>query len=102
MNNPERCQAQIRDRGRFMLHWHRCTRKATRDGYCTQHHPDTVEQRRAAMERRWNEKRKRDPIYVIASLRATQSRLVRLLRQIQVRSIPRDLVAQIEKELKKL
>lgn len=102
MNNPERCQEQIRSRGRFMLYWHRCTRKSVRDGYCVQHHPDTVEQRRKATAQRWEEERKRSPAYMLAAMQATQARLVKLLREIQGRSIPMDLVKRIAKELERL
>ena len=33
-----------------------CRRPATRDGYCTQHHPEAVEARRAAQRRRSQER----------------------------------------------
>lgn len=33
-----------------------CSRKAKRDGYCTQHHPDTVKARREESSRKWKEK----------------------------------------------
>ena len=31
----------------------RCSRKAVKDGYCKQHHPDTVAQRTAETKARW-------------------------------------------------
>jgi hypothetical protein len=39
----------------------RCSRNAKRDGYCTQHHPDSKKAREEAAGRRWKEKQKRSP-----------------------------------------
>lgn len=48
---------------------YQCSRKAWKDGYCKQHHPDIVaEKRRRSMERH-NEKRKNDPLYQLALAR---------------------------------
>lgn len=48
----ERCKERI---------WHRhcssqCTRKAGKDGYCTQHHPATIKARHAARNAKWQAK----------------------------------------------
>ena len=37
---------------------HQCTRKAWKDGYCKQHHPDTVAARKKKKDERWDTKRK--------------------------------------------
>lgn len=38
------------------FHNYQCSRKPWRDGYCKQHHPDTVEQRKAESMERWQAK----------------------------------------------
>jgi hypothetical protein len=45
-----KCQAKVYG------DWHswQCTRKAKRDGFCTQHHPDTVAKRAAKRRARWD------------------------------------------------
>ena len=55
--SEERCKAMVSHDA-----WHRsgCSRKAVRDGYCGQHHPDAEKARREASERRWEEQRKAD------------------------------------------
>ena len=49
-----------------------CSRNATKDGYCTQHHPDIVEARRAATAAAWEAKqaKRRAPFEQISALRA--------------------------------
>jgi hypothetical protein len=56
-DDREHCRAHVWDG------WghRRCLRWAWKDGYCKQHHPDSVEKRREESERRYEEKRKRDP-----------------------------------------
>lgn len=34
-------------------HRHQCSRKAKKDGYCLQHHPDTVAAKKASREAQW-------------------------------------------------
>ena len=41
----------------------RCSRKAKRDGYCTQHHPDSVADREKKAEDFYQEERKKSPYY---------------------------------------
>lgn len=41
---------------------HQCSRNATVDGYCKQHHPDTVKARRAASSARADAKYQNSPI----------------------------------------
>jgi len=40
----------------------RCSRRAVKDGYCRQHHPNTVAKRREEAERRWKAKEDRHPL----------------------------------------
>ena len=44
-------------------HSHQCTRKIWKDGYCKQHHPNTVKARNEESNKRWEEKRKQSPRY---------------------------------------
>lgn len=55
----ERCIANVVCGGWGRIH--RCGRKAWKDGYCKQHHPETVEQRRKKSEDRFQEKLKNSP-----------------------------------------
>jgi len=56
----ERCKEQVHNEGRS-VGFHRCTRKAVRDGFCNQHHPDTVAERQEAAMARYREAREKDP-----------------------------------------
>ena len=69
---PGRCQERVSD----STGWHRyqCTRKAVRDGYCTQHHPDSVEARRVRSRERWEQQ-------VADDARHREESAVRLLRE---------------------
>lgn len=51
MTDAVRCQKEIWSGGRYTPT--RCERKAVRDGYCTQHHPDSVAKRRNDSEARY-------------------------------------------------
>ena len=42
-------------------HSHRCTRNAWKDGFCKQHHPETVKARDAEASRRYVEKQASSP-----------------------------------------
>ena len=43
------------------FHGHQCTRKDWKDGYCKQHHPDSVAKRELKKEERWNKKQQNSP-----------------------------------------
>ncbi len=45
------------------FHSHTCAKKAWKDGFCKQHHPDTVKERKAALDIRRQEKQKAQPWY---------------------------------------
>ena len=64
--------------------WHsrQCTRKIWKDGFCKQHHPETVKARQEESARKWEERRKQEPWYKlkvalerIAELEAEVARL---------------------------
>jgi len=46
------------------FHFRKCSRAAVIDGYCKQHHPDTVQARRDASFKAYERKRERDPLNV--------------------------------------
>lgn len=58
----DRCAKQVFD------NWsHRqCSRKAVKDGWCKQHHPDAAEERKQKSIERYEEKRKNEPLYRLA------------------------------------
>jgi hypothetical protein len=45
-------------------HSHRCYRKAWKDGYCKQHHPDSVKARQKESQRKWEERQAKDPLRI--------------------------------------
>ncbi len=56
-----RCKAMVYHRA-----WSRqsqCERREWKDGWCKQHHPETVKLRRDASEKRYEEDRKKQPWY---------------------------------------
>ena len=46
------CRAKVQSG----FHRYACSRKAWRDGYCKQHHPESVAKRRVEQEKRYNER----------------------------------------------
>ncbi len=63
----DRCREEVLDGMGF--HSHQCSRKAVKDGYCKQHHPDAVKERDAKSRARWEEKRKEEPWYVLREVK---------------------------------
>ena len=57
--------------------WHsrQCTRKIWKDGFCKQHHPETVKERQKESQRKWEERRKKEPWYL---LKIAQERIAEL------------------------
>jgi len=77
----ERCQEEVF----HDLRHYPCSRYAWKDGYCKQHHPDTVAVRQGKSQAAWEEKRKQEPWYKlqeahekIAQLEAEQAFLIDL------------------------
>ena len=58
MEYVERCSEEVAQKGMSFAKYVRCSRKAVKDGYCRQHHPDAVkarkDKREAAAEKKWN------------------------------------------------
>ena len=55
--SAEKCKAKVVPNTRFgAFYIHRCTRKAVRDGYCRQHHPEAVAERERKSSERHEEK----------------------------------------------
>jgi hypothetical protein len=57
----ERCKREVADGGRS-VRFHRCSRNAIDDGYCKQHHPNTIAERRDKSDARYAAKRESDPL----------------------------------------
>lgn len=55
---PDRCKAAVHKEGRGVGQY-QCSRKPWKDGWCKQHHPDTVAERRRRNQERYEKKRKR-------------------------------------------
>lgn len=53
------CQKRVYDERGF--HSSRCSRKAVRDGWCKQHHPDAVKARQEKSEKEYREKWNKSP-----------------------------------------
>lgn len=78
--SDDRCKETVYPNERWgSFHPHACHRNAWRDGYCKQHHPDTVKARNAAAEKRFEEKQKRQPWYL---LKEAQKRIAQLEAEI--------------------
>lgn len=50
-------------------HLKQCTRKIWKDGFCKQHHPETVKAKNDKRERRWKFKMENNPFTVLAGER---------------------------------
>ncbi len=61
-----KCKYKVYPHDRWgAFHPHQCHKNTWKDGYCKQHHPDTVKARDEAREKRWKEeedaRRKNNP-----------------------------------------
>uniref|UniRef100_A0A6M3KW86 Uncharacterized protein n=1 Tax=viral metagenome TaxID=1070528 RepID=A0A6M3KW86_9ZZZZ len=63
--DPSKCRKSVYGAGSWPS-IHQCTRKPWKDGYCKQHHPDTVAARRAESEARYIAKLERSPSAMLA------------------------------------
>ena len=52
--NKEKCKEKVSS-GSFLGSRYQCSRKPVKDGYCKQHHPETVKARREKSDRKWKE-----------------------------------------------
>ena len=76
MENSERCKEKVWEG----FHSHRCLRKAVKDGYCTQHHPDSVAKRRAKSEERYQAQLENSPYHKIGKLQKENKELTEALK----------------------
>lgn len=51
MTDALQCKESVHDD--YGVGFHRCERRAVRDGFCKQHHPDAVKARRAKSDAKW-------------------------------------------------
>lgn len=63
------CKEEVCPNDRWgAFHPHQCRRKIWKDGYCKQHHPDSAKKRAEEQAKRYEEKKKESPFYIIKSL----------------------------------
>jgi len=62
--SEERCKSRVWPSG--SMRDYPCSRNAWKDGFCKQHHPDTVKARREKQESELREKRESDPFNKMA------------------------------------
>lgn len=74
-----RCKETVSDNERWPS-FHQCYRKVWKDGYCKQHHPDTVSARAAERDAAYEEKRKLQPWY---KLQLAEERIAELEAEIE-------------------
>jgi len=61
--NERLCKKQVFVQGGWRTR--QCSRRIWKDGYCKQHHPDSVKKREQEKEARWLEKKKESPYYLL-------------------------------------
>ena len=59
-----------------------CSRKAVTDGYCKQHHPDSVKAARLKSEEKWARERENTPLAVARRTIESQGRRIKDLEEI--------------------
>jgi len=71
-----RCKEMVCPRTTYgAVNKYQCSRKTWRDGYCKQHHPDTVAKRGAESTARYEAQRKKTPLYKLREANHTIERL---------------------------
>ncbi len=71
--DPTRCKEQVWSGSVF--HSRQCNRKAVKDGYCNQHHPDAVKARAEAAEAKYKERMAKSPYAQLAKLKTEHDKL---------------------------
>lgn len=79
----KKCKEHISDK--TYLHYYRCSRNAWKDGYCKQHHPETVKKRREESQRKWEAKHARSPLALLAKANARIKELEEELIKLRMR-----------------
>lgn len=73
---PEKCKERIYPERAWKSV--QCSRKAVKDGYCRQHHPDAVKARLEKSNARWEENRKKSSWYQLIE---AQKRIAELTKE---------------------
>lgn len=76
--NKEICKKQIMPNGSWRFR--QCSRKAVKDGFCKQHHPETVKARQKAQDEAWRKKLENSPI---SKLKRENDRLLDHIKQLE-------------------
>jgi hypothetical protein len=80
----EKCKKQVW--GQSSYTHYRCSRNAWKDGYCKQHHPDTVAERRKKSDAAYEIKREQSPLYklqqALAEIKSLKEENKELKRQL--------------------
>lgn len=80
---PELCKESVYPAGFRGMIRRQCSRKASKDGYCSQHHPDAVKKREKEVEKRDEERRKNSPYYRLAEAHNEIKKLNKKIKQLQ-------------------
>lgn len=73
------CKEKVFDSGGW--HRHPCSRRATKDGYCWQHHPDYIKEQNRIQQERYEEKQRNSPWNRLFALRENHLRMVEEVEQ---------------------
>lgn len=76
MSEKEQCKAEVRDRSSRWPRKYQCQRKAVKDGYCKQHHPDSVAERRKESDERYERQFQNSPLQLLGKERERNARLL--------------------------
>lgn len=96
--NPDFCKSKVFEAGCF--HAFQCSRKATKDGYCWQHHPDAEDKRRRERDERDLRKFENSPWRMAEKRRAEKDKeIVRLKAKVNTLNIE---VANLKARIREL
>ncbi len=78
-----RCKEKVSPPDRWgSFHRHQCSRKVWRDGYCKQHHPDSVSARQELAFKKDREKWESSPSQQVSILRRENEQLKKMLKNL--------------------
>jgi len=80
-------------------HYHPCSRNEWKDGYCKQHHPDSVAKRQQEAKARYEAKRKVDPYYQYFQVRDMLNGLITKLETPDCNMSCKEIVEELKKIL---
>ncbi len=74
--------------------YHRCSRRAKKDGYCMQHHPDAVKTRKEKSLKAYDEKRAKDPLVLAkVKIKELEARCKKLEVDVKIKTGQIDLLS---------